>query len=275
MRIFPFISVCSLSLLAFSQGCVNTKDIAKTGKSLEVTASKLAQGMDQFDIGGIKELVRTNTALREQLFALKTRLESLPAGDTVVVLQNRKIQFQIAHYTGSLRIQGSIDSQTNWFWTKRLHDTNVVLNINYRNVLVDGLDDNARRAGIHPLHRPRNANLGNLMVNAELTTKIYEKAVNNTFNEFLQSSPLIPAPDERHMDLQSSFLTPGDHTVLISIIPLASDRNKRWSLRGRIVSIAPDGYVEKIKEFDVDSDLYPNQKLGIEIPQVRAFLRIK
>ena len=281
MRI-PFFILVAFCLL-LTQGCINTKPVAQLGesfekgtKNLEEGLAKAKQALENFDLTGNKELIRTNHALRAQIDDLTRRLLSLPGGDAVVVLPDRRIVFEVVTYTGSLRLVAYIDSPTNWFWRRRLHDTNVTLNLNYPGLLIDTTRASLNRQGgwAKALAAGIDENT-ELKITPKKVGRLYKEAVDNAFAEFLRIGALIPGPDDRHMEIQSSFLTTGEHVVVVQITPEKADRNGRWSFRGRIVSVSPDGHREKIKEFDVDSDQYPKHRTGTEIEPVHVFLKVK
>jgi hypothetical protein len=103
----------------------------------------------------------------------------------------------------------------------------------------------------------------------------YDKYAQNAFADFLKTAAIIPAPAERNIQLHSQLLHLGEHTIYVQVTPEKPDRQKRWSLRGRITSKAPNEPVEVLKEFDVDSDLYPQHRMGTSLPVRAAFIVVK
>lgn len=263
-------------------GCFDdaTKNIKDASKHVEAASKNLQDGAKELakvDPLALNHLLSTNDALRQQLIETKVRLQGLSTGSGVVVLRDRKVRVHIVQHTGSHRITGWIDNEKNWFWRdKRFDDKEAILQIDYAKVIEDYRNELISQIPELPVKIDK-GHLADQMLGQkrpEIANK-YRIATEASFKQFLKTSAVIPAPDTTYIDLQSQFLQPGDHFIHIQITPVAGDQNKRWSVQGELVSIAPGGEVERIKQFDIDSDSQPGCPMGKPLSPIAAFITVR
>lgn len=276
MRYAAVITAISSALFC-AAGCVevSTPDVVKATDNVKKAATELSEGMktlQKVDPLGYNRLLVENDEFRKEVGTLRGQLAGASEGTGLIVLKGHKVRFDVPQYTGSLRVSGWIDAESNWF-TKdvRLDDKKVALPVDYNKVLNDIKPTIAARVGPAPpipslpigmgdfakriVEQHTNGALGKAY---EVIPATYQAAVSKVFETFLKTSALIPAPSETSVYLQDQFLSPGSHIVGIVVTPQAADSGGRWSIRVEIVSVAPDGKADVLKRVDVDSDMYAN-----------------
>lgn len=244
---------------------------------LPKAADAFRQGLEGMDPIGFQKILKENEELRNTIASIQLKLSGVTAGSPVIVLSGRKLRIEVTQYTGDFLISGWVDTRANWFWQDRRFDRkDITLPINYEKVAEDLLQE-LKPQGKFPSYfqsAVTSAAEVTLGKRRDLIADRYRQATTAAFAEFLRSSALVPGPDERFIDLRSSLLTVGNHTVTVEIRPIAGDSSARWALRGHVVSVAPNGDLEKIKEFDVDSNnpRYAGHSLGAPLDLVNAMI---
>ena len=130
---FPFLR-CALLLGVFTitAGCgVDVggldKPVERVSSAMEKSATEvkngaaqLAQGLRDIDPMDLKDLIKKNETLRQQLDEIAHRTQTLPEGYGVVDLENTTVSLRVTALRGSFKIvRGYVDeeSQKNSFWT--------------------------------------------------------------------------------------------------------------------------------------------------------------
>jgi len=245
-------------------------------------ANVLSKALEGMDITGVRTLLKENESLREDL-AIITDQYTRVSGEVVSnISKDTKVRICVEQYKGSHRVTTWIDDPGNWNWkNRRFNPKDIDLGIDYKNLFIESFARGSLAYNnlILAIQNKASASTINKYRDRfhETTSSHLKMRIDEKINEFLENGALISEPDEQAIDIQSKFMSVGDHTIFILVTPERADRNGRWGLRGSFITIDSNGYQEKFMEFDVDSDMdeYKNHILGKSLKPIKATICIR
>lgn len=264
-------------------GCkfnLDTSDITKFGDQLNEVAdefnrslTKIENAADKVDPVAVKKLLKSNDELRKKLIEMTRKIDGYTEGTGKIVLKDRKLQIQILEYRGEFRINSWVDEPKNWHWNNvRFGDKNTKLSIDFKQIWSNLYEGLRRKGGHGTLSDDQAWERMRYDGGLDEVFRRYQATLEQRFDEYLKSTT-IPNHD-KFADLHSQLEKAGPHIIGIEVTPIANDNYGKWAIKGAIVSITPGRDVEKIKEFDLDSDLIPGHEMGKPLEVIKALITV-
>lgn len=260
-------------------GSCDTADLPKTAdqlsKGITQSAASLAEGLKGIDPAGINKLLAENATLRENLDSIRRAANGLSLGQGVITLRERRLALRVPHTTGSFTVTAWVDDPQNWAWqNRRFVNQELVLPLNdheffVRDCLSNFNPASARNEAVCRGQFPHWAE--NVWGTIQRHTA---DEVGRAFRKFLHDAPLSPGPDTSLIEIGEARMTEGDHTISFEVTPVSGDSNGKWSFRGQLVVIAPNGSEAIVKEFDLLSERFSGHNLSSPLPLVTASIRV-
>ncbi len=251
------------------------QSVESLGKSVERSSAELAKGLRGLDPVALNKLLNENAELRKQLLEVRNRIDGRSLGTGNIVLKDNRLLIQVTDYRGTFRIDGWVDEPDTWFWQNRtLAERNPELPFNFGGVsnrLFQKWRDAALSVAPPTVNRAQfaeSAVWATLRANPEQLYTHLTRHANTVATNYLRASKAVELAGAPSVDLQSQIGDSGTHVIGVRITPIALDVTGKWGLRGQLLSIAPSGATQVLKEFDVSSDQTPGATLNAPLGDI-------
>lgn len=274
----------SLTLILMS--CGAARDIKDSTKNLENGIVKgtenLIQAMDKLDKidpAGLKQLMNEREDLRVKLFAVQEKIRGAGNSEGVVLTSDRLVRIRITGYSGGFKVNGYCDTLKNQFWyDKILNNRDIGLQVDYSSVYNNfAFVKQVRDFQKIPIARNMEGKVSDIVnkIEGHVVTDL-KQSVDAAFASYLRSADSSPTSAITFIDLNSSFLNPGEHKIVLSVTPISQNWLGRWSLEGDLVSVKPDGEIaEVIKSFTFSDNERRLGPLGVPLPDFNTFIVVQ